>query len=55
MIKKFQLIFITILLGAVFYIVASDLGSSSLHSSGAGDIWWTDAQEIEDSYQSLKN
>ncbi|MCW3491253.1 hypothetical protein [Dethiobacter alkaliphilus] len=34
-------------------IAVFDAGSSASQGSGAGDIWWVDAEEVEQSYQNL--
>lgn len=45
-----------ILVFAIFsavLITVFDSGDSSSRGSGAGDIWWVDAAEVEQSYQNL--
>ena len=34
-------------------ITVLDAGGSASQGSGAGDIWWVDAVEVEQSYQNL--
>ena len=35
------------------WITGKDYGNYRNHVSGAGDIWWTDVPEVEESYRKL--
>ncbi len=39
---------------AVVLIVVFDKGGSASRGSGAGDIWWVDVPEVEQSYRQIK-
>lgn len=51
--KVFNALALTLILSCSSYIVVNKIGDSHNTTSGAGDIWWLDAPEIAESYQSL--
>jgi len=51
--KHFKMLLLITVLVSVIYIVFTDAGDSKNHSSGAGDIWWTDTADIEKAYRSI--
>lgn len=51
--KVFNVLALTFILSCSSYIVVNKIGDSHNTTSGAGDIWWLDAPEIAESYQSI--
>ncbi|WP_156924145.1 hypothetical protein [Halonatronum saccharophilum] len=51
--KYLKIISLVFLLVVVFYIISSDLGNSNNQPSGAGEIWWTEVEEIEESFENI--
>lgn len=51
--KQIKNLLLIVILTAFIYIVVTDVGDSRSHSSGAGDIWWTDTADIEQAYRSI--
>jgi hypothetical protein len=51
--KKINIIFMTIILIAAFYVMLKDLGDYSTKPAGAGEIWWTQVPQIDKFYQNL--
>jgi hypothetical protein len=47
------LLFVVAIFSAVI-ITVLDKGQSASQTSGAGDIWWVDVPEVEQSYQQLQ-
>jgi hypothetical protein len=44
-----------VVLASVVYIVFTDLGGMAGQNTGAGEIWWTDAPEVNEAYKSIKS
>ncbi|WP_408955582.1 hypothetical protein [Natroniella sp. ANB-PHB2] len=44
--KVLLLVVVLIVVGIVLF----DIGNSGEHSSGAGEIWWTGIEEIENNF-----
>ena len=51
--KVFNAIALTLLLSCSGYIIIYKIGDSHNTTSGAGDIWWVDAPEINQSYNAI--
>ncbi|TCK92487.1 hypothetical protein EDC19_2222 [Natranaerovirga hydrolytica] len=47
-----KILFLTVIL-TVSYIVLADVDNSASKGSGAGEIWWTEVEEIHQSYDKL--
>lgn len=44
---------LTVAIFLAMLIIAFDIGQSASRISGAGDIWWMDVPEVEQSYQKI--
>ena len=55
MAKKVRVIWILLIIAvfAAVLITVFDAGGSAARSSGAGDIWWVDIPEVEQSYHTI--
>ena len=53
--KLFNLFALILVLCASIYVISADLNDSVHKTTGAGDIWWVSAPEVEQSYQSIVN
>ena len=42
-----------VVITAVVYIVSTDFGGMAGRDTGAGEIWWTSAPEVEKAYQDI--
>lgn len=51
--KVFNVLALTLILSCSCYIVVNKIGDSHNSTSGAGDIWWVDAPEVQQSYHSI--
>lgn len=51
--KKLRAILITIVLIIVFIVMLKDLGDHKNKPGGAGEIWWTQVPQIDETYQKL--
>lgn len=48
--KVFNALALTLILSCSGYIIVNNIGNTHGSTSGAGDIWWVDAPEINQSY-----
>ena len=51
--KIFNALALTLILSCSGYIIVNKINDSHETTSGAGDIWWVDAPEINQSYHSV--
>lgn len=51
--KKLTMLFLSVIIFAVFFIISKDLGEYSSKPGGAGEIWWTQVPVIESTYQEV--
>lgn len=51
--KVFNVITLTLILSCSGYIVVNNISNTHNTTSGAGDIWWRDAPEMDASYHSI--
>lgn len=51
--KAFNIFALIVVLTAAIYVISTDIGDYADHRSGAGDIWWVDAPEVNESYYSI--
>lgn len=51
--KVFNVLALTLILSCCGYIIVNNIGNTSDSTSGAGDIWWVDAPEINQSYYAV--
>jgi hypothetical protein len=55
MVKKIPVVWILVIIAifSAMLITVFDAGGSVTGGSGAGDIWWVDVPEVEQSYRTI--
>ncbi|MGF7184575.1 hypothetical protein GGQ84_000659 [Desulfitispora alkaliphila] len=51
--KIMNAIILAVLIALAVFLMLTDAGNMSGSSTGAGDIWWVDAPEVNESYNTI--
>ncbi|NLZ49907.1 MAG: hypothetical protein GX895_14210 [Clostridiales bacterium] len=51
--KRIRVILIAIILIVFFIVMVNDLGDHTNKPGGAGEIWWTQVPQIDETYRKL--